>query len=403
MQAGTSSSGRRRAVVARGLTALALALAGGGALASVRTAGWGSLYLDEPVAGIVLALVGGLLASRVPGNPIGWIFLAGGLAGAGATVANAVLADAAPGAAAPSSVVAGLGGSLWTGPFLVIPVLLLLFPDGRLRSPGWRAAVIAVTGGGLAIVAVFFVGSLVATPSDPPPAAVMLAAVGTLLGGFAAGLAHLVLRYRASRGDERQQLRWFIAGGTATAVLVALAILVLQAEAPGSGAGLTLNEVVWALALLPIPLATGVAVLRYRLYDLGRLVSRTLSYGVVTAALVGVYSMLVTGLALLTPGSATSPLTVAASTLAAATLFRPLRSRVQRVVDRRFDRSRYDADRTSERFRAHVRGVVDLAEVTAGLVDAAGRSVQPTTVGVWLRPGSTPRRAPDAQRGDALR
>ena len=387
---GTAPAARRPRHRAR-TTALAIGaavVALAGVVLAVTTAGWGSVYLDEPVAGIVLAAVGGVLATRLPRNPIGWLFLAGGWGGAIATLANAYVTGADAGTHGVWYLVAsGAGSSLWAAPFALIPLLLLLFPSGRLRSRRWWPAAALGVLGAVLMIAVLATGGVVfsdpAAPAPPP----WLLAIGITGGGMVivallAGLVHLTLRARTAHGDERQQVRWLLAGGVATGVLVGVGMATLDEDPT---VALTFNEVAFAAALLPLPIATGVAVLRHRLYDLGRLLSRTLVYGVLTAALLGVYLGLVTFVALLAPAGRGSPLAVSCATLAAAALFRPLRAGLQSAVDRRFNRQRYDAPRAAEAFRAHVRDQVDLQAVAAELVVAAQRTVQPATAAVWLR------------------
>jgi hypothetical protein len=190
-----------------------------------------------------------------------------------------------------------------------------------------------------------------------------------------AGGVGVLLRFRRSRGVERQQLRWVAFGGLIT---------VFSIQSVGF-----LPEVIGNftnLGLFAIPVCVGIAILRYRLYDLGRIVSRTLSYAVVTAVLVGLYVAGVTSAARVAPGN--SSLAVAASTLAVAALFQPLRRRVQSAVDHRFNRARYDADRTVDAFTRRLRDEVDLDAVRADLLQVVHGTMQPTSAGLWLRNGA---------------
>jgi hypothetical protein len=200
-------------------------------------------------------------------------------------------------------------------------------------------------------------------------------------------LASLVLRFRRSRGDERQQLKW---------LTYAAALLVVFPPAVGapleSVGAVLLGAVTFALAISMVPAAIGVAVLKYRLYDIDRVINRTLVYGVLTALLVAVYAagVFVLG-ALLNPAGGESELAVAASTLAVAALFQPARRRVQTMVDRRFNRRRYDAARTVAAFSARLRDEVDLDTLSAELLLVVDQTMQPTTAGLWLRPSAQSR------------
>ncbi|HEY6709849.1 MAG TPA: hypothetical protein VJB61_19925, partial [Actinomycetota bacterium] len=197
------------------------------------------------------------------------------------------------------------------------------------------------------------------------------------VGGLVAALVCLVLRFRAARGVERQQLRWVAAGvaGAVAAMLIAL---------PGGlGLGPEAGSLLVFPALLCPPVAIGVAVLRYRLYDLDRVISRTLTYGLLTVLLGLGYAGLVLGLGRLLPEG--SSLAVAAATRAAAALFQPLRRRVQELVDRRFNRRRYDAVRTVDGFAARLRDQVDLDALHGELLAVVDQTMQPTQASLWLR------------------
>ena len=274
----------------------------------------------------------------------------------------------------------------------MLPLLFLLFPDGRPASPRWRWPVWLATvslAAGLArsmfgpAACVTDCGS-VDNPFQPAVLRPFISAfevIGTvgLLIGLLAGGASLFWRFHRAGGVERQQVKWF-----AAAVGLGFGLLLLQIP----------MDVVWSandwisggafsVALVLPAAAIAVAVLRYRLYDLGRVVSRTVSYAVITALLVGVYLVLVTASTRLLPDG--SSLAVAASTLAAAALFQPLRRRVQTLVDRRFNRARYDADRTVEAFTRTLREDVALDAVRSDLIAAVDETLEPSRVGLWLR------------------
>ena len=276
--------------------------------------------------------VGWLLARRLPGNAIGWSFALGGLMWAAGAAGDAWGDLAAAGAGEVSAlarIVTNLGAFIWLFSMpLSVQLPLLLLPNGRLLSARWRPAV-AVLGAGVVLGALGFAtvpGVIEATDParhlvnplgvrwlGPLPIVVALTGAGLLLVGMLAGAVAVVLRFRRSRGVERQQMRWVAAGGCC--VLLAP----LAAFTPGLPDAV--DGIVGSLGILAVPVCVGVAVLRYHLYDLGRIVSRTVSYAVVTAVLVGLYVAGVTGAARLAPGN--SSLAVAASTLAVAALVTP--------------------------------------------------------------------------------
>jgi hypothetical protein len=362
---------------------LTLAVLAEGALAAL-------LYLGFAVLGLILTL-------RRPGNPVGWLLAGSGLLWSlnmplEAWVTN--LVDTGRPLPLLAQVNAAATEPLWAPAIaLGVTLPLLLLPDGRLRSPRWRWAVAAsVAGGVLTMVAVVEPGQLVSTPIDNPlaldgPAGAVagaLASLGSLLhvGSLAAALVCLVLRFRASREVERQQLRWVAAGAAATVVglLAVVGLLVLQ-DSFGILPGAWLVAI--ALALPCLPLAIAVAVLRYRLWDLDRLVSRTVTYVLVTALLLVPYLVLVPAATRLLEGSGS--LAVAAATLAVAAAFSPLRRRVQELVDRRFNRRRYDAARTVDAFAARLRDQVDLDALHGELLAVVAQTMQPTRASLWLR------------------
>jgi len=342
------------------------------------------------------ATIGLVLSLRRPANPIGWLYAAAGLVWSLAIPGDSwlyqLVAEHRPLPLAAQ--VAAVFGEFSWAPATVLGVTLpaLVVPDGRLRSRRWRpvaatsmvAAVLVVVGGGLAPAQLEDLP--IANPFGlaGPAGAVagLLANVGTLLwvATMVASLACVVVRFRSSRGVERQQLRWVAAGAAA-----AVAGLLGGAAVPQ---GTVLSGVLYSSVLF-IPLAVAVAVLRYRLWDLDRLVSRTVTYAVVTALLVVPYLLIVPAAGRLVGGSGS--LAVAAATLAAAAVFQPLRRRVQDLVDRRFNRRRYDAARTVEGFAAHLRDQVDLDALRAELLAVVDQTMQPVGASLWLRPPAIPR------------
>ena len=342
------------------------------------------------------ATIGLVLSLRRPANPIGWLYAAAGLAWSLPIPVDPWL-DQLVDQHRPLPLVAqaaAVYGEFSWAPATVLGVTLpaLLVPDGRLRSRRWRP----VAAAGVAAAALVLVGGCLAPArlEDVPIAnpfglsgpagtiASVMAGAGTLLWAAAmvASLACVVLRFRAARGVERQQLRWVAAGAAA-----AVAGLLAGAATPQST---LISSILYAMVLC-IPLGVAVAVLRYRLWDLDRLVSRTVTYTLVTALLVVPYLLIVPAASRLAQGAGS--LAVAAATLAAAAAFAPLRRRVQSLVDRRFNRRRYDAARTVEAFTVRLRDQVDLDALSAELLAVVDQTMQPTGASLWLRPPPTPR------------
>jgi len=210
-----------------------------------------------------------------------------------------------------------------------------------------------------------------------------LDAIGNLSLPIAAGLgvAAIVVRFRRSQGDQRQQLKWFLTAMAPAAVLLPISLSEVSASFPLIS--------VLSVATVPIvAVSVAIAILRYRLYDIDRFISRTISYGVITALLVAVFLLVNLGLqSVLSSFTAGNSLAVAGSTLLAAALFTPVRQRVQRIVDRRFDRARYDGERTASAFSVRMRDATDLPTVAADLDVTVRRAIAPSSVGLWLRGG----------------
>ena len=351
----------------------------------------GALYAFFFVLGF--ATIGLVVALRRPGNPIGWLYGAAGLAWA-YTIPLGPWVDQLLSEHRPLPFLAQLhvafsefGWAPAIGLGVTLPALLL--PNGHLRSRRWRLVVVtSVTGFVLAFVGgALAPGPLEEMGIDNPlglagPAgdvAAVLTIVGVLLHWLSLPPAAVcvILRFRSSRGVERQQMRWVAAGaaGAVAGLLLALP----------SGLGIApdfVSHIIYPALLCP-PVAIGVAVLRYRLYDLDRIVSRTLTYGLLTVLLGGGYALVVLGLGQLLGRD--SSLVVAAATLAAVAAFAPLRRRVQGLVDRRFNRRRYDAARTVDGFAARLRDQVDLDALHGELLAVVDQTVQPTRASLWLR------------------
>ena len=336
---------------------------------------------------VIFALVGAVLASRVPGNSIGWILGAvgalGGLGGiASAYQAYADLRDL------PGATTAGWSASWMWAPMLglaFIP-LLLLFPTGRPLTPRWRW--VLWLAGGFIVLAVAGNGLYPWPPSEggPNPYGIeggerVLTLFRDLAGlmlivGLVASVVSLVVRYRRGNRFERQQLKWFLTAAATLPVAVVVGELGDQ----------ELQPVVMPLALALLAMAIGVAVLRHRLYDIDLVINRALVYGALTILLGLVYAGSVVALGgLVRPLAGSNDLAVAGSTLAVAALFSPARGRIQGLVDRRFYRSRYDAVRTVEAFSFRLRNEVDLENLWADLVGVMQGTLQPASMSVWLR------------------
>jgi hypothetical protein len=345
--------------------------------------------------------VGTIIVAHRPGNAVGWIFSAIGLLTATGWLATAYAARANPGRpdAPPGAVLAAWYTSWYWYPTIALVLVfpLLLFPTGRLPSARWRpvaAAAAAATVGITTLIALkptltdeenYTVRNplgLAWVPPDPEQSAVGAVLVGLLLVCMCAAGLSLVLRFRRARGVERQQLKWFTYAGA----LMILSLLVGDYLLPDS----SLVEVLAGLIIALLPVAAGIAILRYRLYDIDRLINRTLVYGALTALLGGVYAavVLVLGQGFGGVGGEPPSWAVAGATLAVAALFQPARRRIQVVVDRRFNRRRYDAAKTVEAFSARLREQVDLDTLTGELLAVVNQTVQPTTASLWLRPSA---------------
>jgi MFS family permease len=346
----------------------------------------------EPGILLVLSLVfvttGAYLAGRRPANPVGWLLLGWGMVMAfgcftGAYVDRGLVRD--PGSLPGPSWVGWAEGVVWHPAFALLAFLLLLFPHGRLPSRRWRpfawfTVAVYLT---LSLAAAFAPGAVeLYYPEATPPVRLPISGLADVVFGWllvgqllvlATALVSLVLRLRRASGEERQQVKWFV-------YTVATVVLVFVTTTLILGAGYLFP--IFGL----IPVSVAVAVVKYRLYDIDRLINRTLVYGLLTALLVGVYAGLVFLFGVvLDPVIRGSSLAVAAATLAVAALFQPARRRVQGLVDRRFNRRRYDATRTVAAFSGRLRDQVDLDTLSAELLAVVDHTVQPATSSLWLR------------------
>jgi hypothetical protein len=343
---------------------------------------------------VVAATVGAVLASRLPRHPVGWLLLGVGLSVAGSGVADGYARYglvARPGVLPAARWIAIYSPATNIIGLALVGYVLLLTPTGSLPSPRWRWWGRLAAAGPVAFVAALTVGpGLVIPPYDtvidpvaiPALAGAVLVAIvaGFFLtvAGLVVGAGSLVARFRRARGVERQQLSWLALAAALTgagAAVVGVGMAMGATAVPLFAAGV-------CLALLP--LATGAAILRYRLYDLDRIVSRTVAYGLLTVLLGLGYAVVVLGLGRLLPEG--SSLVVAAATLAVAAVFQPLRRRIQQAVDRRFNRRRHDAGRIIEAFGARLRDQVDLDTLTAEVLAVVDQTMAPTRASLWLRP-----------------
>src|SRR5216683_1076053 len=347
---------------------------------------------------LAFATVGALIASRHPQNPIGWIFCISTLLWALGVflLEYAVYALITIPGSLPAGALMGVFGG-WargTGWFLMLTFLLLLFPNGHLPSSRWRPLARLIVG----LLAAFTITSLrapyssdtrLATVHNPigiPGASDLFDLLTTLISlGLLATvipcIVAVVLRFRRARGDERQQLKWF-AYGTTLSILMLIAIVILVFSNNGA------PDTFFFLAVVCIPISAGIAILRYRLYDIDVLINRTLVYGSLTALLALLYFSLIFALQSLFQGMfhQNNAVAIVVSTLVIAALFQPLRHRIQRVIDRRFYRRKYDAARTLAQFSATLRNEVDLQQLRESLVAVVEETMQPAHVSLWVRP-----------------
>jgi hypothetical protein len=346
------------------------------------------------VAAMVAATVGAVLADRRPRHPVGWLLL--GL-GVSLTLGSSVFDYSRyglvgrPGALPGAGYLAGLSNAFVIVWMSCVGFILLLSPTGRLPSRRWRwwariaAAAAALWVAGSVITARPLypeypdIGNPLAIPGLTPllDAVIAPAAVVVLVGLVVAAVS-LVLRFRRARGVERQQLLWLAWGAALAAAALVVAMITLTMEGDS-----TLFQTAVGVCLALLPLATGAAILRYRLYDLDRIISRTVAYALLTLLLGGGYAVVVLGLGQLLGRD--SSLVVAGATLAVAAVFGPARRRVQAVVDRRFNRRRHDAATTIAAFSGRLRQQIDLDTLTAELLAVVDQTMQPTRSALWLR------------------
>jgi hypothetical protein len=374
--------------------------------------------LSQDAQFLPLGAAGWLIARRQPRNPIGWLMLV--------TTAGVVLSsDCLPytwlvyrlGHQLPLAPVVLLLNMSYLTLYVALPPVILLFPDGKLESPRWRWVLRAY----LAVVACLVVSAYVVVVSailahhvgldadggltalDSPSgntawlSRVVMLSFPVLIAFWLTFVGHLVLSWRRAGGERRQQLKWLASG---CALAIALGVPAVLTGVFDLHAPVALQVVIGVLndfSFIALAVCLGVAILKHRLYEIDRIISRTLSYAIVTGLLVGVYA----GLVLLATRvlSVKSPVAVAVATLAAAALFSPVRQRVQRAVDRRFNRARYDAEQTLAAFAARLQDAVGLDSLRADLVGTVHQTLEPAHVSVWI-PGAARLMGPAAAAAD---
>jgi hypothetical protein len=395
----------------RGLPApprLVLAVLGGLVLAliiaapplSVLARTWSAPDAGPAAEVVALCVVGAVIAWHRPANPLGWILLGAGGFDALSVVSGSysVLDYRMHRGALPFGPVAVLLQPAWAVTFTLLGLMILLYPDGRLPSPRWRFMLWPY----LALAALYLGGALVIAAGAIAGHQVRLDAGGTLMvldspaGGTAwwgiaqtvfflalaaswlTWLARQAFAYRHSAGERRLQLKWLLSGAAA-GIILAVGGFVVSITVPALNG---IGSAAVALGILVLPVSLGLGILKFRLYDIDRIISRTLAYAIVSGLLVGVYAALV--LLATQVLAIKSPVAVAAATLAVAALFSPLRHRVQRGVDRRFNRARYDADQTVAAFAARLKDAVDLDAVRDDLAGVVVKALEPAHVSVWM-------------------
>jgi hypothetical protein len=351
---------------------------------------YGSPDVVYSLAQLMFALVGGVVVGRYPRHRVGWLFIAVGATG---TIGSFLYEYAAYGLVThpgglPSAPEAAL---LYYAVLTPIPawlsLMVLVFPTGTLPSVSWRF----VAGAAVLGIAVSWVAAIILWPERSR----LLLQEAPELDGVAgvmfdvpylvnipvvvAALLSLLIRFRRSRGVERLQLKWFV-----FAMVLAVGTTLIRA-ASTEGPDIQF-EILAALGTLTVPVAAGVAILRYRLYDIDRIINRTIVYGALTALLAAAYFAIVVALQNVIPGADDSDLTIAGTTLAVAALFRPLRVRIQEFIDRRFYRRKFDTQRTLEQFTARLRDEIDLEALDRELVAVVSDTMQPAHASLWLRP-----------------
>jgi hypothetical protein len=395
----TRDSGRRSAVLALVLWFAGLALLVGTLVVILANSDRGDQLDLVAVAVLVFVLscttVGALVAARRPDLPIGWLLLISGVgyALAGFSTSAVPLVDSERSVFMYLEV---LSGWLWGTSLALVGVYLLLrFPNGQLLSRRWRI-VEWITTTALVAFAVgntFNPGHVEDTRFDNPmgiPGSVgealshLASAYGIVLLCAFAAIVSIGIRYRRSRGTEREQLKWIVYAAAVIALGV-LASTVIGSGGADSNSQTNLSNLISTVTISFLPVAIGIAILRHRLWDIDRIINRTIVYTLLTLLLLAVYAALVVGLGAIT-GRTGNPVVIAGSTLVVAALFGPARRRIQGFIDRRFYRRRYDAERVLAGFSSRLRDELELETLSSEINAAVSGAMQPRTVGLWIRP-----------------
>jgi len=356
--------------------------------------GPGSIVYPIPFA--AMAVVGALVASRHPRNSTGWLFLATAFLMVSNAFEQSYVLFTRGHYPPASHLAAWLASWTWVPAAALIGVVLMVFPSGRPPSPRWRWAVRA----SYALITLVAFSAILTWPAStrdligqvsngPSPdlpgsglvTSVQLGVQAVLPLGFVA----VVVRFVRSRGIERQQLKWFVYGTSFIALGILINVFLIVVLAVENPIDNPVDAASILIGLTAIPVTAGIAILRYRLYDIDRLISRTVTYALVSAVVAGVYVLVVLVPTSLLRHGHTPTLLVAAGTIIAAALFRPVRRRVQNAIDRRFNRSSYDAAWAIEAFSTRLRDEVDIDELTNDLQTLVHQTMEPAHISVWLR------------------
>ena len=355
---------------------------------------WLSSFVGFPVVGAVIVW-------KLPRNLLGWM-----LSGIGASIGILALSGeyATYALVTRSGELAGGHAAAWVSTWIgnttvtLILLLLIFFPRGAPRNKPWRVIAGGVVAASTVLSVLYAIrpGKLDAAPElvnplgiegarrllDPP-----IATLANLLAlVLLAAIVDKVVMFRRARGDERQQIKWFALAALGFPVMFAVSLVFELFLGRNRWGDVDPVVIAFVLGFNGMAVGIGVAVFKYRLYDVGTIVNRTLVYGAMTAILASAYVALVFGFqALLAPFTAESDLAIAASTLAVAALFRPVRRRLQGFIDRRFYRRKFDKERTVEEFSSHLRDEVDLGHLSSRLVTVVTDTMQPAHVSLWLR------------------
>jgi hypothetical protein len=395
--------------IALGVVTLGLCMANVPLDSAIHQAGTGGPWADAlSVGGIAVpaVAVGTLLAVRRPRNPIGWLLL-GILITSGSPANQYLVLDyRMHHGTLPLGAAVVILLETWPLFLVFLALLLWLFPDGTLPAGRWRRPATVLVACGLLLGAAGSTSGIVAVARghiaikadgdlvNPPLGALAQAVIVPVLVSWVAWLIFQVPAYRRADGERRQQLKWLYTGATILVISITVSSFIAplaEGQTLGYGTQSAVTDIT-DVTMAALPVCLGVAIFKYRLYELNRVISRVVSYALITALLAGVFSGLVLLATRVLPVK--TPVAVAASTLIIAALFNPLRRRVQHLVDRRFNRSRYDAEAIVAAFTARLRHTVDLDTVRHDLLGVTENAFQPAHVSVWLAPADQTRTIP---------